>query len=635
VPSPPLAGPVVPDFTQLHGSACIELHKEEYDRLRDLEARHALIAAGANDGLWHWDLTTGDVHYSSRWAELVGVEAGRLGDTIAEWLDRVHPDDASGLDAAIEAYLDGGRGFEHEHRVRHASGAYRWMLARGVLARDAHGRAAQFAGSLTDITDGKAVDALTGLPNRAVLRTRLAAQHTRARPGSQFAVLFLDLDNFKDVNDTLGHDAGDVLLKTVASRIDGCLRESDTVGRVGQPGPAAAELPEHLLARVGGDEFVMLLHDVPGPVAATRVAERILQALSAPIDINGHEVIATASIGISVNASTTDPAAAVRDADTAMYRAKGQGRGTFELFDAAMRAEVLERAQLDADLRAGLARRDFLPFYQPIVELATGRVAGFEALLRWRHPTRGMLLPAAFVPMIESTTMVLAIGHRFIEDACAQLQRWQAAHGMTTPISMHVNCAPRQIFEAGLADRLIELVRDCTLQPSQIVVEVKESAVLEDPDSAAAIFARLRDAGIQVMLDDFGIGYSSLSHLHELPISAIKLDRQFLAIEDRHPGLIGAVVALATRLKLQVTAEGIESEAQRDFLRSLGCTYGQGFLFAPPLDADAASALLGTPCHMLRAAHGPEQEADRGPGGHPHFADERRLHPDAARQADR
>jgi len=584
-----LGGPIMSPSSSLLPVAvhdCLELHAIAPAVSSE---RFALAAAAANDGLWDWDLVRGDVRYSARWKAIVGGDEHDIGTTPAEWLTRVHPDDLPRLRQAIDAYLAGrGSMLEDEHRLRHASGAYRWVVARALVARDEQGRATRLAGSLTDITDGKVVDPLTGLPNRTVLGTRLETQHTRSRPGSQFALLFLDLDDFKGVNDSLGHQVGDELLKAVAHRIEQCLRPTDLVGRVGQAG---VTVPEHMLARIGGDEFVILLQNIPGPVEATGVAERIQQALAVPVTVAGREVIATASIGISVNGTTVTPDEALRDADTAMYRAKALGKGRYELFDAEMREEVQERKQLEIELRSAVERHEFLPYYQPIVELQTGRLAGFEALLRWQHPTRGVVLPAEFVPMIEASGMVLPIGHRFVEEVFSQLQAW---HGLApaAPLTVNVNFATRQILEGGLADRLIEALTHCTLEPSQVVVEIKESVVIGNPSVATDVITRLRTAGIRVVLDDFGTGYSSLSFLHELPIAGLKLDRTFLAIEDTHPGLVGAVVALAGRLNLTVTAEGIETEAQWRQMRALGCRFGQGYYFAHPLDAEAAGRLI-------------------------------------------
>ncbi|MCC7009755.1 MAG: EAL domain-containing protein [Acidobacteria bacterium] len=590
----PSTFPSVSDgVSERQAASLVRVPQPEYDRLREIAARSALVAAGAIDGLWHWDLRTHEVYYSARWKAIAGHEESEIGTASSEWLDRVHPDDRPRVLRAIDAYLAGGpEVFESEHRLRHKSGGYRWVRVRGTAVRGRGGAATRFAGSMSDITDGKVVDALTGLPNRTVLGSRLEAQHTRARPDSLFALLFLDLDDFKDVNDTLGHQAGDELLKDVAHRIEHCLRATDVVDRAGQPS-GAVRVPEHMLARIGGDEFVILLQDIPGPLEATRVAERIQRALAAPVRVGDRDVVATASIGIAVNrASLVKPEDAVRDADTAMYRAKALGKGRYELFDAEMRADVEERRRLDADLRFGIERREFMPYYQPIVDLVSGGLVGFEALLRWRHPERGVVLPAEFVPLLEATGLVLPIGRRFIEDVCAQLQAWQTKHAGPAPLSVTMNFATRQILEAGLVHRLIDVLGGCALQPEQVVVEVNESAVIANRDAAADVIGRLRSAGIRVVLDDFGTGYSSLSCLHELPIAGVKLDRTFIAIEHSHPGLVGAVVALASQLRLSVTAEGIETQAQCEQLRSLGCRYGQGYLFSHPLDAASAEALI-------------------------------------------
>ena len=566
------------------------------ERLRHSEERYALAARGANDGLWDWNLTTDEVHFSSRWKAIIGYDEHEIGNTPAEWLDRVHPEDLPRVRRELTAHLDGVTPhFESEHRMRHKSGAFRWVRTRSIAVRNASGTAVRMAGSQADVTNGKVVDALTGLPNRTLLVDRLdqMLHHQRRHTDSQFAVLFLDLDEFKVVNDSLGHLAGDALLRAVARRLEGSLRSTDTVAY--KPIADDDATPEHTLARLGGDEFILLLHNVGSVIDATRVADRITASLSRPFEVAGREIYVSTSIGIAVGGPgyhTADEL--LRDADTAMYRAKALGKGRSEVFDVAMREQVTERLRLETAVRQGLEHREFVPYYQPIVDLRTGQLAGFEALLRWRHPEQGLVLPSAFIPIIEDNGLIVPIGHQLVRDVCEQLRQWQEAHPDAGRLWVNVNFATKQFLEVGMVDRLLAEIERAHLRPEQIVVEITESTAIRDLEGTAFVLSQLRHAGIRVLLDDFGTGYSSLACLHRLPISGLKLDRSFTGSEQQHPEIVRAVVMLAECLHLSVTAEGIETAEQRDRLRDLCCTYGQGYLFARPLDAQAASHLLAT-----------------------------------------
>ncbi|MEZ5316737.1 MAG: EAL domain-containing protein [Vicinamibacterales bacterium] len=580
------------------------LRQDAEARLRASEERYALAAMGANDGLWDWDLVTGTMNYSARWRAIIGCEGVELGTGPDEWFGRVHSEDLPRLHRDLDAHLSGRTAcFENEHRMRHASGAFRWVLTRGLAVRDKNDRPIRMAGSQADITEGKVVDALTGLPNRMLLIDRLerVLHHHRIHPGGQFAVLFLDLDGFKLVNDSFGHLMGDQLLQAVARRLESSLRVSDLVSRPG-PDPASPPPLEHTLARLGGDEFVILLHEVRGVVDATRVAERIQRVLTRPFDLAGREVFTTGSIGIAVGTSAYGkPEDVLRDADTAMYRAKALGKGRSEVFDATMREQVLQRLQLDTALRLALERHEFLPYYQPIVNLQTGQLAGFEALLRWRHAERGIVAPGEFVSVIEENGLVVPIGRRFFADVCDQLRQWHERTALARDLSINVNFAGQQFLEAGLLDNLLEMLDDAGIQPGQLVVEITESSAIGNLSRAVEVLGRIRDAGLRVVLDDFGTGYSSLSCLHELPITGIKLDRSFIARETRHPAILKAIVLLAEQLELTVTAEGVETAVQCDQLRQLGCDFAQGYLFSRPLEAGPAGDLIDHVPHWLPA----------------------------------
>ena len=563
--------------------------KDAESRLRASEERYALAARGANDGLWDWDLVTHCLHYSDRWKAIVGCDDTEIGTSPDEWFSRVHAADVERLRHDLDAHLSGrAPHFENEHRLRHVSGTFRWVLARGMVVRDADGVPVRMAGSQSDITDNKVVDALTGLPNRMLLHDRLERLLFQHDGTGTFAVLRLDLDDFKLVNEGHGQAYGDQLLQAVAQRLDGALRATDGASR---PGPTSAN--EHAVARLGGDEFVIVLPRVSGAVDATRVAERVQQALARPFVIDDRKIFTSASIGIVLaDGQTGMPDDLLRDADTAMARAKSLGKGRVEVFDVEMRAQVLERLRLETALRLGLERDEFLPHYQPIVDLGTGHLVGFEALIRWRQPDGRLVMPGVFVPIIESNGLVLPIGRQFVTAVCRQLRAWRDAYPAGAPVWVNVNFAGSQFADPSVLETLLATIADAGLCPADIVVEITESAAIGNIDRAAETLRRFRDAGLRVVLDDFGTGYSSLSCLHELPISGIKLDRSFIASERRHPAILRAVVMLAEQLGLTVTAEGIETSSQHDQLRALGCDYAQGYLFARPLAADAAGALV-------------------------------------------
>jgi PAS domain S-box-containing protein len=568
--------------------------KEAEERLRESEERYTLAAAGANDGLWDWKLSTAEIYYSARWKAIIGYEDHEIGASPEEWFERIHPEDRPRVKQDIESHLAGlSSHFESEHRMRHKGGTFRWVLTRGMAVRDAEGVAVRMAGSQSDITEGKVVDALTGLPNRMLLIDRLerVLQHHQAHGDSQFAVLFLDLDGFKVVNDSLGHLAGDDFLQAVARRLEASLRSTDVLTRASGDGPHTGN-SEHTLARLGGDEFIILLHEVRSVLDATRVAARIQQSLSRPFRVAEREVFTTASIGIAVSGSGyTRAEDMLRDADTAMYRAKALGKGRSEVFDVAMREQVLSRLQLDTAVRLGLERHEFLPYYQPIIDLRTGRLTGFEALLRWRHPDRGIVGPLEFVPLIEENGLVLPIGRRFFQDVCSQLRKWRDCHPAASRLRINVNFASQQFLEVGLPARLLESLDDAQLEPSSIVVEITERTAIGNFALTGDVLNELRLAGIEVVLDDFGTGYSSLACLNQLPISGLKLDPSFTGGQQRIE-IIRAVVALAGSLSLTVTAEGVETIEQFVRFRELGCAYAQGYLFARPLHAEAAGDVI-------------------------------------------
>jgi diguanylate cyclase (GGDEF)-like protein/PAS domain S-box-containing protein len=420
-------------------------------------------------------------------------------------------------------------------------------------------------------------DPLTGLPNRTLVLDRIAHALARADRGEgSVAVLFLDVDNFKVVNDSLGHRAGDNLLRQLAARLSDAVRPADTVGRF------------------GGDEFVVLCEDVTDEPMALRIAGRLARVFTEPFSLEGDDVhLASASIGVVLRDGTQDnPEELLRDADAAMYRAKERGRSRVELFDTGMRARAIGRLQTEGDLRRALERDELRVAYQPIIALGDGSIRGFEALVRWEHPERGLLSPAQFIPVAEESGMIVGLGRVVLEEACRQSAHWSAIYG---PVPVHVNLSARQVADPNLVDSVAHVLRDSGLQPANLVLELTESSLLERVHSPGEALSRLKALGISLILDDFGTGYSSLSYLQQFPLSGLKIDRSFVAALGANNGdgaIVDAILRMARALGLEVVAEGLETEAHLDALRRLGCRYGQGYLFSRPVNVAGATALL-------------------------------------------
>lgn len=423
-------------------------------------------------------------------------------------------------------------------------------------------------------------DALTGLPNRSLFTERLRHAMRRAarHPDDLFAVLFLDLDRFKDVNDNLGHFAGDELLRAVARRLEACIRPEDTV------------------ARLSGDEFAILLESITDTSDAGRVAERIEEALSFPINLAGAEVTTSASMGIVTSSMSHDqPEQLLRSADMAMYRAKAAGRARYEMFDRAMHTDALERLRLETDLRRAVEQGEFLLHYQPVVSLRTGRVTGLEALIRWQHPERGLVHPVDFIPIAEETGLIVPIGKWVLLEACERIKGWQEAYPRKEPLTMGVNLSVKQFGQPDLIDQIITAIETTGVAPGSLQLEITESAIIDKGRAAISILSRIRELGPQVYLDDFGTGYSSLSYLHGLPIDAIKIDRAFVSsmdTDDKNLRLVRTILTLAEIVGVRAEAEGISTSEQLRELRALNCEQGQGYLFSAPITREAVEEVL-------------------------------------------
>lgn len=415
-------------------------------------------------------------------------------------------------------------------------------------------------------------DALTGLPNRSLFTDHLRVALRRAHQNEKylFGVLFLDLDRFKNINDSLGHPCGDELLKLVARRLEACIRQTDMV------------------ARFGGDEFAILLDAIQDASDAVRVAEKVQQAISAPFKLASHEAITTASIGVALSTSGyTEAEDIIRDADTAMYRAKDRGKARCEIFDTAMHTRAVTLLRLESDLRRALEKDELCVYYQPIVSLASGELHGFEALVRWQHPERGIVAPDDFVPLAEETGLILPIGLRVLWDACSQLRKWQQYSLSNRDLIMSVNLSGKQLMQPDLIERIEEVLHESQINPWHLKLEITETVVMENPELAAVTLAKLRSLGVRLSIDDFGTGYSSLSYLNRFPVDTLKIDRSFVTsmnAADENLQIVKTIVTLAGNLGMQVVAEGVETEQQLEQLRSLKCQYGQGYLFSKPLD---------------------------------------------------
>jgi diguanylate cyclase (GGDEF)-like protein len=553
--------------------------------LRDREQRLALALQGGNQAVWDWDLVQKRMHYSPLWVSMAGYDAGAIRPDPEEWLSRVHPDDRPHVEEALAAHLESrSRGFDVEYRLRCQDGGYRWMRACGVALRNSEGLATRLTGSQSDINLSKTLDPLTNLPNRLHFGERLvnALRKIKQNPEGRFAVLFLDLDRFKVINDSLGHLAGDQLLIGLAERLRRVVRSEDAVSR---------QLDE-TLARFGGDEFAILVENLREDSNATVIAERIQRELAEPLPIMGRDVFASISIGIAIG--SPDYASAeeiIRDADTAMYRAKSSGRACYQVFDGAMRREAVARLELESDLRGALERKEFVLHYQPSVVLATGEFNGFEALVRWQHPSRGLLPPDDFIPVAEEVGLIVPLGYWIIGEGCRQLMEWQAAHPELKRCVLSVNVSVRELQEPEFPRQVLELLEKSGLAPECLSLEITESVLVQDYAPIRDMLGKLKNLKLGLRLDDFGTGYSSLKYLQKLPFDTLKIDRSFveyLNSPGRNVDLVRAIVLMASGLGLDVIAEGVETAEQRSQLQLLGCGFGQGYFFSRPLTpADA------------------------------------------------
>jgi len=575
--------------------------KHAEDALRESQERYSLAIQGANDGLWDWNLITNEIYYSPRWKEILGFRTNEIGKDPDEWFNRIHPSDIERVRLNLLSHINDINGhFEEEHRIQHKDGYYIWVLSRGLAVQNGNGRSYRMAGSLTNIhlrkrTEEQLIhdalhDPLTDLPNRSLFMDRLnhAVESGKRYKDHHFAVLFMDLDRFKVINDSFGHTYGDQLLIAVARQLSYCLRAGDSV------------------ARLGGDEFVILLERVIDISDALEVADRIQDTLQTPFSINGNEVVISASIGIVLSHFMYEgPEEILRDADIAMYHAKTLGKDCHSVFSPSMGKRAIARMELENDLRQAIMDpirrgKELDVAYQPIVSLNTGMIDGFEALARWTHPIRGSIAPDVFIPIAEETGLIHALGIWILEQACKQLRIWQSQIKDASdplPLSINVNISGKQLTRPDVVTHIETIIKKNSIDPSTLSLEITESLLIEGDDPFNKVLSQIRNLGVNIHVDDFGKGYSSLSYLQQLPINTLKIDSlftQWLGNDGKNSEIVQTIVRLAKSLGMSVVAEGVETFTQLQKLEDIQCPYVQGFYLSRPLKSEDAGKLLST-----------------------------------------
>ena len=567
--------------------------------LQHSEEKLAKAQRIAQLGWWEWDLGENTLVCSQEFYAILGLERESFGGTYESLLRCIPRSDREELKSLIDASVRGGDPFSTDHRVTRSDGVERFVYQQAEVSLDEAGNAVRLVGTIQDITERKRAedqirflayfDSLTGLPNRRQFTERLARTLEIAQRHNRLAaLLFLDLDRFKRINDTLGHSAGDHLLQEVSSRLLTCLRKTDCVTRPSEK-PA-----ESVVARLGGDEFIVLLGEVSRVQDAARVARRIVEVLSEPFVLQGQEVVVTSSIGITLFPFDGEDAdTLLKNADTAMYHAKDQGRNNYQFYNETMNATAFERLVLEGNLRRALERQEFVLHFQPQVKLLDGQIFGAEALIRWQHPEMGLVPPGRFIPLAEESGLIVPIGEWALRTACEQMRAWQD-EGLPA-VRIAVNVSSLQFADPGFVATVDQILRATGLLPEHLDLEMTESILMGDVETSITSLQRLKQLGVWLSVDDFGTGYSSLSYLRRFAIDTLKVDRSFLLNvpdDPDHVAITSAIIALARSLHLGVIAEGVESPEQVRFLRHQGCNDAQGFLFGRPVAADEFRELL-------------------------------------------
>ena len=568
---------------ELKTNITMALYKHNMSRkLRESEERYALAVRAANDGIWDWNLKTDEIYYSIRWKEMLGYKEDEISNSPDEWFNLIHPNYQNEVQAILASHLKGATPhFECEYQIRHANGTYIWALSRGLAVRDTDGTPYRMAGSQSDITARKTAeerlahdavhDALTSLPNRVLFLDRLQnrLERTKRNPKDLFAVMFVDLDRFKVVNDSLGHAFGDQLLLTVANRLKLCIRPDDTV------------------SRLSGDEFAILLDAVTDVNDTIQVAERIKGQLKTTTLLGAVERSPTASIGIVMfNKKYLSADELLRDADSAMYHAKALGGNQSQLFDNTMHTSAIELIRLEGELKRAVERKEWVVYYQPVISLVNGKPVGVEALVRWLHPYKGLLPPKKFIGVAEETGLILPIGEYVLRKACSQVKAWRDAGAPVFWVS--VNLSARQFQDDKLVEKVIQILSETGLPNDALRLEITESIAIRDMKYTIKLMNQFDELGIKTSLDDFGTGYSSLSYLKQFPLNVLKIDQSFIQdikVNKKNESLITAIINMARSLGLEVVAEGVEKDEQLAFLRTQLCDNVQGFLLSHPISA--------------------------------------------------
>ncbi len=574
-------------------------------QLAEREQLFQLITENAADMIAVIDANGQRLYNSPAYQRILGYGPEELAATSA--MDQIHPGDrARVLEASVKARST-GRGERLEYRIRHKDGSWRFLESTASAIRGPEGEPMGLVIVNRDITQRKCAeerlahqsfhDSLTDLPNRSLFLDRLqrAVAVSRRHLDFKFAVLFIDIDEFKVFNDSLGHAAGDSLLMQIAMRLTAGLRSADTVMRPGFAEDTDLFMGESTLARPGGDEFAVLIEELHDPSDAIRVAERIQKRLAAPFDSGDQEIVLSASIGIAFgNNAGMEAPDLLRDAEIAMYRAKSSGKARCEVFDHAMHEGAIKRLQLETDLRRALELNQFRVYYQPIVSLHSGKIVGFETLSRWQRP-EGLVMPGDFIAVADETGIILPMNRQLLYDACRQLRSWQTLFPSDPPLTVNVNITPKQFAQPDLALEIGKALQETGLDPCCLNLEITETIAMGDADRSAVVLSELKALGVHLDIDDFGTGYSSLSRLQGFPVDTLKIDRSFISrmnTDVETGAIVRIIVMLAHGLRLKVVAEGVETQAQADSLRDIGCELAQGYLYSKPVPAETIEQLL-------------------------------------------
>lgn len=572
--------------------------RQAFLNLEKNEARLANAQRIASVGDWEMDIVSGSLTRSDEVYSIVGSKRGELTESSAIPLKIVHPDDKQMVEESLHAAQHRGEGFGIDFRIVLANGDTRVVHAQAEVAHDDAGKPIRISGTIQDISERKKAeeqiqhlalhDGLTGLPNRLLFEEQVdKALAAAQRLDQKLATLFFDLDRFKNINDSLGHHVGDALLKEVAKRVTHCLRKSDYMVR------GAMETSDNTMARMGGDEFTVLLPNLSHAEDAARVARRIMEALAIPFQIGGGEVFVSASIGIALYPiDGSDVATLIKNSDAAMYHAKNEGRNNYQFFTESMNKEAAAKLSLENDLRKAVSEEQLVLYYQPQIDIATRNIFGVEALIRWRHPQRGLVPPVEFIPLAEERGLIVAISEWVLRTACAQAQAWHQS-GLRK-ITVAVNMASPSFKQENLLQVVTDALEGSGLEAKYLELEVTESIMVHDMKTVLPTLKALKDIGIHLSIDDFGTGYSSLSYLQHFPIDALKIDQTFVSDIDENRGsaIVQAIIAMSASLNLTVIAEGVETESQAKFLLENGCHKMQGYLFSRPLPVDEMTRLL-------------------------------------------